>query len=282
MSTRDQILQAIAQHFPSEQSATVLGILAQYGPARHHRERDRVHLAIVQLSRGDLEELRMLVGHAQRDYRDVLYWTELTRGSLDSFAGRFTEALLTPDATPARLALVKESVPRASRIAVLWHVGYRSHDAQLTALAATARDLGVVLVLEGSGVRHPTELGGAFGAMQDGRADAMLVLTSTMLQHHWADIAERARASRLPAMGELREFAAAGGLLSYGPSAATRREQAVAQMGDVVKTLKGQSSSERPDTRSNPMELVVNLKTANVLGLTIPPSLLARADELIR
>jgi putative ABC transport system substrate-binding protein len=117
--------------------------------------------------------------------------------------------------------------------------------------------------------------------MRSGQAEAVLVLASTMFQSHWPDLAERTVTGRLAAMGERRAFAAAGGLLSHGPSAATRRARAVGQMGDLVRRLKREPLSEAAAAPAAPMELVVNLKTAHVLGLTIPPAVLARADAVI-
>ncbi len=129
--TRAHVLQAIAARFPSEAPATVLGILDQYGPDRHHRERERVHLTLLTLCHGNLDELRGLVAAATRDYRDVLYWAELATGSPDPVADRFTDALLTPEAAPARLALLKGAVPGGARIAVLWQPGSDSHQGQM-------------------------------------------------------------------------------------------------------------------------------------------------------
>ncbi len=278
--TRERVLQAVTERFATGQRAAVLDLLDQYGSEPHHRERERVHLAIVELSRGSLDELRRLMDYAKRDYRDVLYWTELARGDQDPLTDRFTEATLTPEATPARLVLLKEAVPAATCVAVLWNPGYRAHDAQLAALEATARDLQVTLLPVGA--RRPADFDGAVATMRDGQAEAVLVLTSTTFQYHWPGLAERAVAGRLPAVGELREFAEAGGLLSYGPPAAIRRARSVGQMADLVRQLKRESPSEEPVTPRDGMELVVNLRTARVLGLTIPPSVLARADDVMR
>jgi ABC transporter substrate binding protein len=276
--TREQVMHAIGQSFPSQDPVTVLGILDQYGSEWYEREQERVHLALLALSHGDLDELRTLVTYAKRDYRDVLYWTELAKGDTDSYAERFMETLLTPEATPIRLALLKEAVPAAARVAVLWNPGYVSHETQMAELEATA--LGLAVTLQPITVRRPNELDGAFTAVQSGSAEAVLVLTSTMVQYHWRGLAERARTSQVPAMGELREFPVAGGLMSYGPCEADRHERAVGNIDTLVKRLK----QERPDdpAKARPLELIINMKTAKALGLTIPPSLLLRADQVIQ
>jgi ABC transporter substrate binding protein len=276
--TREQVVHAIIQSFPSQDPVTVLGILDQYGSERYERERERVHLALLALSHGDLDQLRTLVTYAKRDYRDVLYWTELAKGDTDPYAERFMETLLTPEATPIRLAILKEAVPAAVRVAILWNPGYVSHRLQIGELEATAP--GLAVTLQPVAVRRPNELDGAFTAMQSGSTDAVLVLTSMMLQYHWQGLAERARTSQIPAMGELREFPVAGGLMSYGPCQADRHERAVGNINTLVKRL----TQERPDdpATARPLELVMNLRTAKTLGLTIPPSLLLRADEIIQ
>jgi hypothetical protein len=181
--TRDHVRTAIAQAFPSEDPAMVLGILDRYGQERHERKPERVHLAILALSRGDLDELRTLVTCAKRDYRDVLYWTELAKGYSDPYADRFLEALLTPEATPTRLALLKEAVPAAARVAVLWNPGYVSHKTQMAELLTAAQALAVIL--QPIAVRRPNQLDGAFTAIPRGQVEALLILTSTMLQYHW-------------------------------------------------------------------------------------------------
>lgn len=278
--TRAEMLRAISDRFPSEDPAMVLEILDQYGPERHERERERVHLTILALSGGDLDELRRLVAHAKRDYRDVLYWAELAEGQPDPFADRLAEGLFTPEATPTRLALLKEAVPEATRIAVLWNPGYAAHEAQMAELGATARGLGVTL--QGVGLRRPADLDDAFVTMRRGEAGALLILTSTMVPYHWPGIAERALAGRLPAMGELREFTVAGGLASYGPSAADRHERAVVFVDHLVRPLKRDASADPPRPAPRELRLVINLETATTLGVTIPPSLLRRAAELIQ
>jgi len=203
----------------------------------------------------------------------------LAEGSHDQFADRFTEALLTPEATPRRLDLLTVTVPAAARIAVLWNPGYRSHDAQLAELRIAARGLGVTL--QAVGVMRLADLDGAFASVRTEHADALLILTATLVQYHWRGMAERARTSRIPAMAELREFPAAGGLMSYGPSAAARHEGAVGRLDRLVKTLKRETSSE-PSGERPPLELVINLKTATILGVTIPQSVLRKAHELMR
>jgi putative ABC transport system substrate-binding protein len=129
-------------------------------------------------------------------------------------------------------------------------------------------------------VRRPIDLAGAVGTMRGARAEAALVLTSTMLPYHWPDLARQLLSDRLPAVREAREFAESGGLLSYGLSAADQRARAVGVVDDLVRRLR----RERPAAPAVPAvstELVVNLTTARVLGLTIPPSLLARAATVI-
>ena len=203
----------------------------------------------------------------------------MAKGSRDPFADQFTEAMLTPESTPKRLALLKETLLEAARVAVLWDPGYVSHGAQMAALEATARGLGVAL--QGIAIRRPADLDGAFVAMRRGETDALLVLTSTMLQYHVSGIAERALTSRIPAMGELREFPAAGGLMSDGPSPADRHEQAVGNVDELRKKLK-REPSDLPRARSRKLDMVINLKTAKTLGLTIPQSVLIRTDEVIQ
>ncbi|HXJ78585.1 MAG TPA: ABC transporter substrate binding protein [Candidatus Methylomirabilis sp.] len=271
------MLRAVGESFPSGDPAPVLQILDQYGQERHEGERERVQLAILALSQGDLDELRTLVACAKQDYRDVLYWAEMAKGYRDPFADRFMAALLTPEATPTRLALLKEAVPVAARIAVLWNPADVSHETQMAELEAPAR--GLTVTLQSIVIRRPNDLDGAFSAMRAGRAEALLILTSVMLQYHWRSVAEAARTSQLPAMAELREFPVAGGLMSYGPSPADRHERAASHIRALVARLKQQRFNDPGKARS--AELVINLKAARALGLTVPPSLLRRANQVV-
>jgi putative ABC transport system substrate-binding protein len=132
--------------------------------------------------------------------------------------------------------------------------------------------------LQTFGVRGPDEFDGAFAAMSDGQAAALLVLPDPMLAFHQTRIIDLANKHRLPSMYGLRDHVAAGGLMSYGPDYAQIYRRAAAY---VDKILKGTKPADLPVELPTKFELVINLKTAKALGLTIPPSLLARADEVI-
>jgi putative ABC transport system substrate-binding protein len=140
-----------------------------------------------------------------------------------------------------------------------------------------ARSLGVQLqLLEAPG---PKEFDGAFAAMAKERAEALLVLSDVMLNSHQTRIADLAARSRLPAAYGVRESVEAGGLMSYGSSFLDLHRRSAAY---VDKILKGARPADLPVEQPSTFELVINLKTAKALGLTIPQSLLQRADEIIR
>jgi putative tryptophan/tyrosine transport system substrate-binding protein len=181
-----------------------------------------------------------------------------------------------------RLELLKERVPQSTRIAVLWNPvgpGYASRQSLLQNLTVAARALGLHLhVVE---VRHADELATAFAALPQARADALLVMEdalvfSTRLGRRLADLAA---ASRLPAMYSWREHVDAGGLMAYGPSLQETYRRAATY---VDKILKGAKPADLPVEQPTKFELVINLKTAQALGLTIPPTLLFQAEEVIR
>jgi putative ABC transport system substrate-binding protein len=181
--------------------------------------------------------------------------------------------IFSPELSAKRLTLLKELLPKASRIAVLWDPVI---DTQLKATEEAARVLGVKLqVLE---VRGRADLAKALQAARDGRAEALNVFASPLLSSLQAKIMELAAANRLPAIYQWREHAQAGGLLSYGPSASDMWRQTARVVG---KILKGAKPGELPIEQPTTFELAINLKTAKALGLTIPPSLLARADQVI-
>ncbi|MGH8071118.1 MAG: ABC transporter substrate-binding protein, partial [Candidatus Entotheonellia bacterium] len=140
-----------------------------------------------------------------------------------------------------------------------------------------AQALGVQLQIPE--VRSPEELPRAFQTAVEGRAEALYVSETAMLDAHLASIAEFAVESRLPAIGQLRPSAEAGILMSYGPDVANLFRRGAAY---VDKILKGAKPGDLPVERPAKFELVVNLKTAKALGLTIPPTLLFQATEVIR
>jgi putative tryptophan/tyrosine transport system substrate-binding protein len=169
------------------------------------------------------------------------------------------------DLSGKRLELIKEVVPRLRRIGVLWYQDSPNSVAAFKALKAAAQSLRVDV--RSLGVRPPVpEIDQAFGIAINWRADALIAL-------------DDAARSRLPAVYGYREFPDAGGLMTYGPSRHDMYREAAAY---VDKILKGAKPGDLPVGQPTKFELVINLKTAKALGLTIQPSLLQRADELIQ
>jgi putative ABC transport system substrate-binding protein len=176
-----------------------------------------------------------------------------------------------------RLALLKEAVPKASRVAVLANPANSGTPPNVRETEVTARALGLRLqILE---VRTPDELDGAFEAMQRGDAEALVQLPDGMLFSQRGRIVDLAARRLLPAIYEDREFVDSGGLMSYGSGIAENFRRAATY---VDKILKGAKPADLPVEQPTKFELVINLKTAKTLGLTIPPAVLARADELIQ
>ncbi len=176
-----------------------------------------------------------------------------------------------------RLQLLKETVTNLSRVAVLWDPTEPGRRAQVGEVEAAARAAGVRLrLLE---ARSPSELDSAFVAMIKEGTRAVLVQASSMLLAQRARIAEAAVKSGLPAMFLAREWVEAGGLMSYSANITDLYRRAAYF---VVKILKGAKPSDLPVEQPTKFELVINLKTAKALGLTIPQSVLFRADEVIQ
>jgi putative tryptophan/tyrosine transport system substrate-binding protein len=186
---------------------------------------------------------------------------------------------LGPRLVPKRLELLKEIVPGASRVAVLWHPGVYSDRTMREMLQETegaARALRMHLQLVGAG--DPDDFGKAFSAMSRERADAVVVFPSPMLYLEHRNIVNLVAQNRLPAVYPWREAVDDGGLVAYGTNIPdTLRHAAVV----VDKILRGAKPSDLPVEQPTKFELVINLKTAKALGLTIPPTLLQRADQLI-
>jgi putative ABC transport system substrate-binding protein len=185
---------------------------------------------------------------------------------------------LTSELAGKRLALLKEAVPTASRVAVLWNPDNPGGPSDFAATQAAAQELR--LTLQSVEVRKGADLERAFKTMTDEHVHAVVVLTdpvtSALAGKMVADLAAR---SRLPLMCDLREFTESGALISYGPSLRSMAERSAIF---VEKILKGAKPAELPIEQPTQFELVINLKNAQMLGVTVPPSLLARADDLIR
>jgi putative ABC transport system substrate-binding protein len=183
---------------------------------------------------------------------------------------------LTPELATKRLELLKEMLPGASRVAVLWDSGYSAFASDWRELRSTAQAKG--LMLQPVEARGLPELEKAFDAMVRERADAVITLSDTMTYNFPDLVAKLALERRLPLMSPFRELAEAGGLMSYGPSIPDMTRRAA---GYVDKILKGAKPSDLPVGQPTRFELVINLKTAKALNLAIHPAFLARADEVI-
>ena len=175
-----------------------------------------------------------------------------------------------------QLVLLKETVPKIRRVAILSNPTNAYHQLAIREVNVRARSLGVQL--QSLQVRSPNEFDGAFAAMAKERVGALLVLSDAVLNSHRARLADLAARSRLPAAYGVRESVEAGGLMSYGPSFLDLFRRAATY---VDKILKGTRPGDLPVEQPTKFELVINLKTAKALGLTIPPSLLLRADQVI-
>jgi putative ABC transport system substrate-binding protein len=182
-------------------------------------------------------------------------------------------SILAPELDVKRLEILHEFVPQARRIAVLADPSTISTRAQLT---SAARDLGVELVVFEA--QNPAEIDGPLNAIAVARVEAVNVLASPQLNAARHVIIERTRNARLPAIYQFPETAEEGGLLSYGPRVLLCFRHVVSI---VDKVLRGTKPADLPIEQPSKFELVVNLKTAIAIGMTIPPTLLLRADQVI-
>ena len=184
---------------------------------------------------------------------------------------------ISQDLEGKRLELLRELVPKISHVAVLWNSASPIQVVQEKEVQAAARVLRMkVLSL---GVRAPEHFDNAFAAIRRERPGALLVLADRLFLHHRARIMDFAAKHRLPGVHAYRELVEAGGLMSYGPSYAGMHRQAATY---VDKILKGTKPADLPVEQPMRFELVINMKTAKALGLTIPPSVLIRATEVIQ
>ena len=183
-----------------------------------------------------------------------------------------------PELIGKNLELVKQAVPGVTRVAALWHRDYpeRTQKAILAEANAAARPLALRLQFVEAGDSKSFDK--AFLEMARQRAEALTVLTSVLIVSSRSRVVDLAARHRLPAVYPIRLFVEEGGLMSYGPLWADIYRRAATH---VDKILKGAKPGDLPVEQPTKFELVINLRTAKALGLTIPPSIIARADEVI-
>jgi putative ABC transport system substrate-binding protein len=184
---------------------------------------------------------------------------------------------ISADLSGKRVELVKEIFSKASRVNVLWNPASSSNVLEFKAMEIAARALG--LKLQSLEVRRPQDLQGAFAAAGRDRASALVVVRDPLIDSQHFQILDFAIDKRLPLIHGERQFVEAGGLMSYGPSRIELFRRAAIY---VDKILKGRKPADLPVEQPTKFELVINLKTAKQIGLTIPPNVLARADKVIK
>ena len=183
----------------------------------------------------------------------------------------------SPELGAKRLQFLHELLPHATRIAVLANVPNPATPAVMRSLERGAKDLS--LQLEVVDVRDPTQLEGAFAAMAQRKTDALVVVSDPMLFGHRQNTFDLAARYRLPTAFDVRQLPGNAGLMSYGPGP-TERFLQVAEYIDRI--LRGARPADLPLARPTKFELVINRRTAESLGITVPPALLLRADEVIQ
>jgi putative ABC transport system substrate-binding protein len=184
---------------------------------------------------------------------------------------------LSPEISGKQVELLKEIVPKLSRVAVLGNSNSVGHAQVLREVELAAAGLGVQL--QYLDVRSSKDIETAFRAASKGRADAVLVVGGPVFNSQRTQLADFAVKSRLPAIYNQREYVEAGGLMTYGVSITDLDRRAATY---VDKILKGAKPADLPVEQPTKFEFIINLKAAKQIGLTIPPNVLARADRVIR
>ena len=183
---------------------------------------------------------------------------------------------IAPDLEGKRLGLLREVVPNVSHVAFFLNPANAFHSVSIRQARVAAQSLGIKLQpLE---VEKSEQLDGAFASIVKEKPDALLILADRIFLHNRGRMMEFATQQRLPSVNAYRELVDAGGLMSYGPSYEDMHRRAAVY---VDKILKGAKPADLPVEQPTKFTLLINLKTARVLGLEIPPTLLARADEVI-
>ena len=197
--------------------------------------------------------------------------------SLSKPGGNITGlSFMVDELSGKRLALLKEAFPGVSRVAVLWYEPNPGADIAVGAIKAASRELGLGLLL--LPVHGRGELIEAFQVATRGRIEALIVIEDVVATQHRVEILNLAATHSLAVVSQYRAFAEAGALLAYGPNTAAMYRRAAYY---VDRILKGADAGDLPVEQPTKFDLAINLKTAKALGVTIPPTLLARADEVI-
>jgi putative tryptophan/tyrosine transport system substrate-binding protein len=185
-------------------------------------------------------------------------------------------SLLATELSAKRLEMLREIVPNVARVAMLWNDTNPSMVLRANETQDAADKLGVIV--QSIGVHDLIDFDAAFVAIESGRADALLTLVDPFTLRHRKRIVEFAAQRHLPAIYEAREFVASGGLVSYGPSLVAAQRRGAEY---VDKIFKGAKPADLPVEQPTKFELLINMKTAKALNLTIPSSVIFRADEVI-
>ena len=186
-------------------------------------------------------------------------------------------SVLASDLWPKRLELLKEIFPKLSKVAMLWNKGNAGMALEAKATQEVAGPLRVTL--QDRGVKDPNELDTVFALMTKDHPDGFLALMDPVLNSYQKRILDFLAQNRLPAIFENKTWVEAGGLISYGANYAEAHQRAATLMD---KILKGAKPADLPVEQPTKFELVINLKTAKQMGLTIPQSVLFRADKVIK
>jgi putative ABC transport system substrate-binding protein len=185
-------------------------------------------------------------------------------------------SVYAPELTPKRVELLKEAVPSLSRVGVLWNAHNPAGPAQVQEAEAASRILGIAI--ESLDARIPDDLDTMMTRAASSGAGAILILSDSATITHRTQIASAAQKHRLPTIFANKAYLEGGGLMSYGPDLADAFRRTAVY---VDKILKGTKPADLPVEQPTRFELAINLKAAQALGLAIPPTLLARADEVI-
>lgn len=184
---------------------------------------------------------------------------------------------IDPDLSAKRLQLLREALPKVSRVAVLYHGGPGGDQEELRETQAAAKKLGAQI--QALHVLEPDQFQRAYAAMTKERAQALIIFSGVFTSFHRRELLDLAAKIRIPTMCGNLTWAEAGGLISYGPDL---RDQWRRAAGYVDKVLKGTKPADLPVQQPMKFELVINLKTAKQIGVTLDPNVMARANRLIK